>query len=170
MNALKYIAPFASIAFFTVLAALPWGLPTEDRFFLPLLPCVAIHYWAMRRPDHVPEWFVFAAGLLLDVFTHGPLGYWSLIYLLAQSLGVLGTEAIRSGVWVRLGLFGASLVAVTFVSWVVASVYFLELADWMPYARAAIMAALASIVIIPVLHILDAPRSERGMPQLSRGS
>lgn len=170
MSALKYIAPFASIAFFTVLAALPWGLPADDRFFLPLLPCVAIHYWAMRRPDHVPEWFVFAAGLLLDVFTHGPLGYWSLIYLLAQSLGVLGTDAIRSGVGVRLGLFAASLAAVTAVSWIVASIYFLEFADWVPYARAAVMAGLASIVIIPILHVLEAPSSERGSSQLTRGS
>ena len=100
MSTFGTIGAFISIAVLTLLAALPWGLPTEDRFFLPLLPVVAIHYWALRRPEVLPEWFVFLAGLLLDVFTHGPLGYWPLVYLVAYALGVLGSEAGRASVYV----------------------------------------------------------------------
>ena len=63
----KIVAPFSVVAL-TVLSALPWGVAAESRFVLPLLPVVAIHYWVLREhAQMVPEWFVFACGLLLDV-------------------------------------------------------------------------------------------------------
>jgi len=152
-----------------VLAALPWGLPTEDRFFLPMLPVVAIHYWALRRHQALPEWSVFLAGLLLDVFTHGPLGYWPLIYLSAYTLGVVEETAGRKSQLLRLGLFAASLALVAALGWAIASIFFLEVADWRPYARGAGLAALAAIVIVPLLHVLDAPEATMDGQPLKRG-
>ena len=169
MSTFSTIGAFISIAVLTLLAALPWGLPTEDRFFLPLLPVVAVHYWALRRPELLPEWFVFLAGLVLDVFTHGPLGYWPLVYLMAYALGVLGSEAGRASVYVRLGLFAVSLFVVTVLSWGIASVYYLEMLDWVPYARGAAFAALAALVVIPILHLIDVPSGDRDGVQLTRG-
>ena len=169
MKALSYVVPILSIAVLTVIAALPWGLPTEERFFLPMLPVVAIHYWALRRPQAVPEWAIFMAGLLLDVFTHGPLGYWPLIYLAAYALGVLGQDSGRRGKLVRLANFAAALAAVAALGWAVASLYFLEFADWQPSVRGAGLAALAAIIIVPILHILDAPYGPREDMSLTRG-
>ncbi len=170
MNSISALGVFVSIAVLTVLAGLPWGLPTEDRFFLPLLPVVAIHFWALRRPERLPEWFVFLAGFLLDVVTHGPLGYWPLVYLMAYALGVLGAEAGRASVFARLALFAVSLVVVTVLSWAIASVYYLEPLDWIPYGRGAAFAALSALVVVPILHLLDVPSGEREVSQLTRGA
>lgn len=169
MRLFANILPFGSVAVLTVLAALPWGLPTEDRFFLPMLPVVAIHYWALRRHQALPEWSVFLAGLLLDVFTHGPLGYWPLIYLSAYTLGVLEETAGRKSQLLRLALFAASLALVAVFGWAIASLFFFEVADWRPYARGAGLAALAAIVIVPLLHILDTPEGAMDNQPLQRG-
>jgi rod shape-determining protein MreD len=169
MKLFANMLPFGSVAVLTVLAALPWGLPTEDRFFLPMLPVVAIHYWALRRHQALPEWSVFLAGLLLDVFTHGPLGYWPLIYLSAYTLGVLQVTAGRKSQLLRLALFAASLAVVATLGWAIASLFFFEIADWRPYARGASLAALGAIVIVPLLHILDAPEPSMDGQPLKRG-
>lgn len=169
MKVVAYVVPFASVVILAVLAALPWGLPTEDRFFLPLLPVVAIHYWALRRREALPEWSVFCAGLLLDVFTHGPLGYWALVYLAAFTFGVLGEAAGRKSQLLRLALFAVSLAVIAALAWAIASIYFFEFADWRPYARGAGLAALAAILIVPLLHLLDAPQPQRSDTALTRG-
>lgn len=169
MKVVSLALPFASVAVLTVLAALPWGLPTEERFFLPLLPIVAIHYWALRRHQALPEWAVFLAGLLLDIFTHGPLGYWPLVYLAAYMLGVLQETAGRKSKILRLVLFAGSIVLIAALGWAVASIYFFEIVDWRPYARGAALAAAAAIVIVPLLHFLDAPATQREGQPLTRG-
>lgn len=49
MNWTRIVAPIGSVAVLALIAALPLGVPAEDRFFLPLLPVVAIHYWTLRH-------------------------------------------------------------------------------------------------------------------------
>lgn len=169
MQPFRYIAPFASLAILTLVAALPWGLPPEDRFFLPLLPVVAIHYWSLRHGVLIPEWGVFLAGLTLDVLTHGPLGYWSLIYLVAHTLAILSAPYAAHGPGARLFLFAVALSIVTFVAWIVSSVYFLEPADWRPYAFGAGLAGLAALVLVPLLRAVDVQQGTRGNALLVRG-
>lgn len=169
MKVLGYLLPFGSVALLTVLAALPWGLPTEDRFFLPMLPVVAIHYWALRRHQALPEWSVFLAGLLLDIFTHGPLGYWPLVYLGAYTLGVMQETAGRKSQLLRLALFAVSLALVAGSCWAIASIYFFELVDWRPYARGAGLAAAGALLIVPILHYLDTPEGSLEHTPLTRG-
>ena len=169
MRAMKYLAPVASIALLTLLAVLPWGLPSEDRFFLPMMPVIAIHYWSLRQPESVPEWMIFLAGLALDVLTHGPLGYWALIYLLAFVLGLLSQPFGAGSQAARIGLFAAALLVVAFAAWAVSSAYGFEIVDWRPYATGVIYAALASILIVPVLHMLAAVRDLRDNTRLQRG-
>ena len=170
MRAMSYVAPLASIALLTLVAVFPWGLPTEDRFFLPMLPLVAIHYWSLRQPENVPEWGVFLAGLSLDILTHGPLGYWALIYLLAFSLGFLSKPYGQRGQFVRVALFALALAIVALVAWAVASLYILEVADWRPFAVGAGCAALASLLIVPVLHVLGASKPSPNSSRLERGA
>jgi rod shape-determining protein MreD len=169
MRALSYVVPFASIAILTLVAALPWGLPSEDRFVLPMLPIIAIHYWSLRQTNSVPEWPVFLAGLALDILTHGPLGFWALIYLLAYVLGVLSAPYGHLGQIARIGLFAAALAAVAVAAWAVSSLYVLEAVDWRPYAAGAGYAGLASIVIVPILHALGAAQALRDNTRLERG-
>ena len=160
MMIVKVVAPLLSIIILTVIAALPWGLSSEDRFVLPLLPIVAIHYWSLRQSETIPEWFVFLAGLSLDILTHGPLGFWSLIYLLSYYLGVVSHALGLRGQSARLVLFAVSLLAITAAAWLISSIYVLEFMDWRPFATGAAYAGLGALFIVPLLHIF-APRSER---------
>jgi rod shape-determining protein MreD len=169
MLPVRVLAAFVSIAVLALIAALPWGLPPQDRFFLPIVPVIAIHFWGLRHPGLVPEWYAFAVGLGLDVLTHGPLGYWALIYLSAHLVAVLSAPLADRGLATRLGLLVAALVIVTGAAWAVASVYFLEWLDIWPYAAGAGLAGLGACLLMPLLHMLDPARATRDNVRLERG-
>lgn len=163
MNTEETLGPAISVALLTLLSALPWGLPPEIRFVLPLIPIIGIHFWITRAQGLLSEWFVFACGLLLDVLTNGPLGFWSGMYLLAFVFSTLAGPRARQlplGGWATFVLI-ASVLAVT--EWAVSSVYYLELADWRPLA----VAAFAAVVLYPPVAFLLAVlvgRSHRMLP------
>ncbi|MEQ1576878.1 MAG: hypothetical protein ABL894_04430 [Hyphomicrobium sp.] len=152
MSSLSKIAAPVSVLVLVVLSALPWGVAAESRFVLPLLPVVAIHYWVLRDHAHmVPEWFVFICGLLLDVLTNGPLGFWSMMYLFAYALATISIPWSHQGVLSRWLLLLAALAVLSGCAWVVSSVYAVELVDWMPFAWGALAAGLAHPLFALVL-------------------
>lgn len=169
MGVLRKIAPIGSIAILTFIAALPWGLPAGERFALPLLPVVAIHYWTLRHDAWIPEWCVFLAGLTLDVLTQGPLGYWALIYLAAHLVATTSARFAGPGPWFRLLLLAGALLVVTFIAWLVSSMYFMELADPRPYIVGAVLAGVAALGLLPLLKMLDTPDRLRDNARLKRG-
>ena len=171
MNIMRFAAPIGSVVLLTLLAAMPLGVPAGDRFFLPLLPVVAVHYWTLRHDAWLPEWVVFLAGLMLDILTHGPLGYWAFIYLLAHLTATLSTRLHVESTLGRLVLLGFAILLLTFVAWLVASIYFFEVLDVMPYVTGAVLASICAVLIIlPVLRLLDgAAESGRAM-RLTRGA
>jgi rod shape-determining protein MreD len=140
---LRNLVPMTSVVALTLLSALPFGFPSDVHFFMPLLPYTVIHYWAVRRPTLMPEWAVFLVGLGTDVLTHGPLGFWSLMFL----IGVVAVDATRDlpdwGALGRWAQFCATLLVLGAAAWLVTSIYFLELADWKPLAVALGCAALS---------------------------
>jgi rod shape-determining protein MreD len=152
-RSLKELMPAVSVALVTLLAALPWGLPSEARFLLPLLPYAAIHFWAVRRPALMPEWLVFMSGLAADVLTHGPLGFWSLVYLLGYMLVQVLRDFNRWGAAGRWLQFCTTIALLAFVQWLVASVYFMSAADWKPLVRSA----AAICMLYPLLGLLLRP-------------
>jgi rod shape-determining protein MreD len=171
MNWNRLVAPIGSVAVLTLIAALPLGVPAGDRFFLPLLPVVAIHYWTLRHDAWLPEWVVFAAGLALDILTHGPLGYWAFIYLLAHLIATLSARLHVESMLGRLILLGLAIVLLTIVAWAVASVYFFDVLDVSPYATGAVLAALcALLIVLPVLRLLDGAAVPERKIRLTRGT
>lgn len=169
MRILAHIVPSLSIAVLTLLAALPWGLPSEGRFFLPLLPFVAIHYWTLRHAERVPEWMVFLSGLTLDVLTNGPLGYWALIYLVGYVLAVASTPWAEDGAIGRWLLFLAALVLLAVAEWTLSSLYHFELADWRPFAWAAVATAFVYPLFAFLLRSLDPDHGQRRNLSFERG-
>ncbi len=153
VNRLKVLIPGVTLALATLLAVLPWGLSSDTRFLLPLLPFAVIHLWAVRQPALMPEWLVFLSGLATDVLTHGPLGFWSLVFL----LGLVLAHVIRTnGAWGNGGRwlhFCATLVVLALAQWVIAAAYFMSAIDWRPFLAAAFVAAL----IYPLLGVLLGP-------------
>ncbi len=169
MSWLRTLAPVASVALLTIAAILPWGLPVEDRFVLPLLPIVAITYWTLDRDAWLPEWVVFLAGLMLDVLTQGPLGYWALVYLVTYVVAVFASR-LRCETNVRkLAIFAGVILAVTVFAWLAASVYFLEMLDLAPYARGAASALLAACLVTLAFGVLGTASEPGRAVRLRRG-
>ena len=166
---IKQLFPGLSVVLLTLLSALPWGLPSEARFFLPLLPYTAIHFWAVRRPNLMPEWLVFAAGLATDVLTHGPLGFWSLIFLIGYIMVHLTGRLPFEGVAARWINFCATLLVLSVAQWLIASVYFLDFVEWTPLLRSSVAAALLYPLIGLAFRPLNRLWSRPGNSRLARG-
>lgn len=147
MSRLRALLPVASVVVLTILAVLPWGVPVEDRVALPLLSVAVIYYWTCDRTAWLPEGAVFLCGLLLDVLTQGPLGYWALVYLVAQVVAVVASRFRFETVAARFAVFAAAVVVVAVFSWLAASVYFLQLLASEPYARGTAIVVLAGLAV-----------------------
>lgn len=170
MTWLRAFLPVATVAILTVAAILPWGLPVEDRFVLPLLPIVAIMYWTLDRDAWLPEWAAFLAGLMLDVLTQGPLGYWALIYLVAYVAAVFVSHLCFETALGWSAAFASAIVAVTTFAWLAASVYFLEVLDWRPYVRSAAFALAAACLIMGARALFGSKNQRDRAVRLTRGS
>jgi rod shape-determining protein MreD len=168
-NAAGRFIPALSVAVLALVAVLPWGLPPDGRFVLPLLPFIAIHYWASRHPDRLAEWVPFVAGLAVDVLSNGPLGYWSLIYLVGYMIAVEAHLVTAAGPAGRWFIFLTSLALLVAAAWGIASLYYLELAAWRPFAWAALLAGLAYPVFALILRSLDPDPIRRSNDSLVRG-
>lgn len=162
------VMPGIGLITVTLIAALPWGLPSDARFLLPLLPFLVIHHWAVRRPASMPEWLVFLSGLGTDVLTHGPLGFWSFIYL----VGYMLSRAFRlHDHWAVIGQWLEAVALLSILAalqWLIASAYFLGSVDWRPLARGSLLAVLLYPLIISALGLFHkhggsvAERFQRG--------
>lgn len=132
----------------TLLAALPWGFPPLLSVVPAFVPLVVVCRIAPGAPAPVAASVAFAAGLMLDVLSQGPLGFWALVYLTTMRLsvlsGVFGAGRSRSSnllVFAGLAGFAALLGLLT------ASVYTGTWPDVRPYALAATLALFAHVSI-----------------------
>ncbi len=129
-------------------AAVPWALPAAAGFILPLLLIIFVFLLTIARKRALPAITVFAAGLLMDVLTAGPLGYWAIIFLLTHTLA--NTYAKRAGkaqfakLWVA---FAMTALTVSIFGWMLASIYFLRFIDWRPM----LIGGAVAIVLFPVV-------------------
>lgn len=155
------VMPAVTVSILAVLAVLPWGLPPNARFVLPFLPVIAIHTWSARHPDRLSAWVPFTAGIVVDVLTNGPIGYWALLYLCSMMLGVDAQRMSGTSPAARWAVFLAALAGLVFAAWGVASIYHLGFADWRPFAWALWIGALCYPPLAFVLRALD-PEPFRG--------
>jgi len=91
MNA---IVPALSILLAVLSTSLPLGLPADATFILPFLMVTMVFVWRALRAE-LPAYAAMLFGLLADVTTGGPLGYWGLMALLAASAGGLARHRLR---------------------------------------------------------------------------
>ncbi len=81
----RHLVPFGMTMGLVLLSVMPVGLPGYARI-APMLPVMAVYYWAIYRPDLLPAWAAFAIGLLADILAGTPLGVNALVLLLVQSV------------------------------------------------------------------------------------
>ena len=166
--ALRHGLALASILALVMLAVLPLGVPAAYRFVLPLLPVIAIFYWTARRLEPLAPWFMFVCGLVIDVLTSGPLGFWPLIYLvgLLAALRAADGPLLKPSVrWLRFAGLAAGL---SLLQWATASIYGWSLVPYAPFGAAAAIAAAVEPALVWVLGLL-APERGRATWTDSRG-
>jgi len=147
--------PALSVLFAVLATAVPWGLPADATFILPLVVVMMVFCWRTIPGAGLHPAGAFGLGFLADLMSGGPLGYWALMCLTAATVGGrtesrgeghdLGRHwLVWSGLVAGLGLFG----------WLLASLYYVRWIDWWPIAFGAITTiALFPIVLYGLLWI-----------------
>jgi rod shape-determining protein MreD len=160
MNAML---PALSVLFAVFAAAVPWGLPADATFILPLVVVMMVFCWRAIRGAVLPPYLAMLLGLLTDITSGGPLGFWGLMTLIAATVGGR-TGPFTDGRDVsRLWIVWTFLVClVGGLGWLLASLYFFRWIDWWPIA----FGAFASVLLFPVvLHGILWIRRGRLLPE-----
>lgn len=163
------LVPSLMIAAMALVAVLPWGISSGSRFVLPLLPIILIYEWALRGAERLPPWVPFTAGLSIDVLTAGPLGYWSLVYLIGYILAVEIGSRFMSNAANHWPGFMVVLALTVAAAWGIASLYFLELAETGGYIWAALLTLIAYPVGAGIVALLNPAPVRRTNERLERG-
>ena len=151
------IVPSLVLFLAVVVAAVPWALPAAAGFILPLLLIIIVFLLTIQRKRDLPAITVFAAGLLMDVLTAGPLGYWAIIFLLTHTLANYYTKHAGKPRFGKLWFaFAITALTVSIFGWMLASIYFLRLIDWQPMLiGGAVAIALFPLVVWPFRRSLE---------------
>lgn len=148
------LLPALCLLIAALIAVLPFGASEGVRACLSFVPVIVTHYWIARRPRLLPAILVFATGLAIDVLTHGPVGFWSLMMLAAAALARLEDNFTgQSTMAGRAAVFCISMLAVAGLAWAVASAYNGQLIE----GRPMLLAALVAIGFYPLIAMLLMP-------------
>lgn len=159
------LLPAATVCIATLLAVLPFGADEMVRYAVSFLPLMVVQYWSARRPALVPVPLVFGVGLIVDVLTHGPVGYWALLALITASFAQLEVSVMgRSTAIGRALTYAVAMLVAAGVAWAVASIYTGTAVAGRPFLGAA----FAAIALYPVMalglmaidRLWETPRSQ----------
>ncbi|MGH6865596.1 MAG: hypothetical protein ACREDO_05370 [Methyloceanibacter sp.] len=142
------VLPALSVLFAVLAAAVPWGLPANATFILPLVVVMMVFCWRTIPGVVLPTYVAMLLGLLADIMSGGPIGFWALMTLIGATagskLGSLGERRDLRTLWITWALLAAALGC---FGWLLASIYVLRWIDWWPIA----FGALGSIMLFPVV-------------------
>ena len=74
--------PVLSVLFAVLATAVPWGLPADATFILPLVVVMMVFCWRVLPGTDLQPYVAMLLGLLTDVMSGGPLGFWALMTLI----------------------------------------------------------------------------------------
>jgi rod shape-determining protein MreD len=156
---MSMMLPALSVLFAVVATAVPWGLPADATFILPLVVVMMVFCWRALPGVTLSPLVAMLLGLLTDIMSGGPLGFWALLTLIGASAGGYAKVFGAGREVVTLWLFWACLAAaLALFGWLLASVFFLRWVDWWPIG----VGAAASVVLFPVV--------VKGLRWIERGS
>jgi len=143
----KYL-PALSVLFAVVATAVPWGLPADATFILPLIVVMMVFCWRTIPGAALPPAGAVGIGLLADLMSGGPIGYWALMCLIGATVGGRAGSLRKGSDFVLHWLIWSALVTVLAgFGWLLASAYYFRWIDWWPIA----FGAMTSIVLFPVV-------------------
>ena len=165
------VLPATTVCIAALLAVLPFGADEMVRYAVSFLPLMVVQYWSARRPQLVPVSLIFGVGLIIDVLTHGPVGYWALLALLAASVAPIEARLFgRSTAPGRALMYAVAMIAVAAVAWGVATIYTGAAVAGRPFLGAAITAIalypLMALGLMAIDRLWETPRAH----MFARGS
>jgi rod shape-determining protein MreD len=142
------ILPALSVLLAVLATAVPWGLPADATFMLPLVVVMMVFCWRIMPDVSLPLFACMLLGLLTDVMSGGPLGFFALMTLIAASVGGLLRFSVEPrDLWILWLIWGALITTLGIFGWLLGSLYFFRWIDWWPI----FFGTLASIALFPVV-------------------
>lgn len=120
----RQLTPFGLTVLLLLIGIVPLHVPGFGSV-APVLPLIAIHHWALYRPQLMPVAAVFVIGLLHDALTGAPIGVSAAVFVIVY--GVVNTQRrfffgkSFAIVWLGFGLVSAGAFVAT---WVLVSVFY----------------------------------------------
>jgi rod shape-determining protein MreD len=142
------ILPALSVLFAVLATAVPWGLPADASFTLPLVVVMMVFCWRIMPDAALPLTACMLLGLLTDVMSGGPLGFFALMALIAASIGgFLRFTLEPRDLWPLWLVWSALALTLGLLAWLLGSLYFFRWVDWWPI----LFSTLTSIALFPVV-------------------
>src|SRR5262249_61552881 len=85
--AMSTLLPALSVLFAVMATAVPWGLPADATFILPLVVVMMVFCWRALPGVTLSPMVAMLLGLLTDIMSGGPLGFWALFALIGSGAG-----------------------------------------------------------------------------------
>lgn len=140
--------PALSVLVAVLATAVPWGLPAEATFIPPLIVMMMIFCWRALPGTAFPSYLALLLGLLTDILSGGPLGFWAMMALIAANAGARAPSPGDAQDRNRLWLVWAGIAAtIGVLGWLLGSLYVVRLIDAWPIA----FGACVSILLFPVV-------------------
>ena len=129
---LRTAVPVVLALILTLVSTLRLGIPGLGPV-MPLLPAIAVFYWAIYRPDLMPLTATFAIGLVHDSLTGAPLGMTSLVLLVLQGLSSSQRKFFHAkGPFISWFGFSLLMASAAVCAWFVATAYHFQFLDPVP--------------------------------------
>ncbi|MGA9442999.1 MAG: rod shape-determining protein MreD [Methyloceanibacter sp.] len=142
------LLPGFSVLMAVIATAVPWGLTADATFILPLLVVMMVFCWRAIPDTELHPAAAAVLGLLADLLSGGPLGFWALMCLIAATVGLKpGSFRERRDIWTEWLAWTALICALGLFGWLLASLYYLRWIDWWPIA----FGVATSIIFFPVM-------------------
>ena len=126
--------------------ALPWGVSSPSGAgggsgsFLAIVVIFVVGFW---HSDRLSYGLVFIAGLLADAAGGGPLGFWSLFYLLTLAAARTGSASVvEPGLMIGSAVYAMTAGVLILAIWAVTSLYRMEFVGFYPIAWPAAVSAI----------------------------
>ncbi len=144
---LRHAAPSLATFLLVLLSVTPLPIPSYGEV-APVLPMIAVYYWATHRPDLLPFSVVFVAGFLLDVLTGGPLGLHSFVFLICQFLVVTQRRLLvgQPFLFLWVGFVVVALLG-AFLEWLAFGIYANDIQSLGP----PLVSALITMALFPMI-------------------
>lgn len=147
LDRLRRVTPILSCFLMVLLSVAPHGLP-QFQAVSPDLAMMTVFYWAIYRPDLLPNWAVFVVGLFQDLLGGGIIGLNVAVLLIVHYVGLSQRRAFIGKPFV-IAWVGFLLVAIGtgIVFWVALSI----MSGTIVIGRAVLFQYVLTFALFPVM-------------------